>query len=115
MKRTPYRHTFRNYIPNADMQTANSAIRQANKSKDPTLLERAIEFRDSVMRKVSSRWKAIRDLKTGRLEKMRAACAAGDRSAAWAILKELVNLDGASSDTKRKAARHFARVFPTTV
>lgn len=88
-------------------------IRQARLQKDPTLLERALAFRQSITDGIVARWKAYRDTKTGRLEKIRAACAAGDESGARKILHDLMGLRGASDDTIRKGIRAFQNAYPT--
>lgn len=57
-------------------------------------------------------WKNYRDRSTGRLERIRAACAAGDESGARKILHDLMGLRGASDDTIRKGIRAFQNAYP---
>ncbi len=101
-----------NYWQNPDTVRANSMIRQARMQKDPTMLERALAFRQSITDGLVARWKAYRDLKTGRVEKIRAACAAGDEARARTILHDLMGLRGASDDTIRKGIRAFQKAYP---
>ena len=103
----------RKYYASQETIRANSMIRQARLQKDPTMLERALAFRQSITDGIVARWKAYRDTKTGRVERIRAACAAGDESKARSILHDLMGLSGASDDTIRKGLRAFRNAYPT--
>lgn len=70
-------------------------------------------IRQSITDGIVARWKAYRDTKTGRVERIRAACAAGDESKARSILHDLMGLSGASDDTIRKGLRAFRNAYPT--
>ena len=91
---------------------AQAAIREARLTKNPTMLEQALAWRQSITDGIVPRWRAYRDLKTGRLEKIRAACAAGDESKARSIMHDLMGLQGASDDTIRKGIRAFQNAYP---
>jgi hypothetical protein len=102
-----------NYWQRPETVQANAAIREARLTKNPTMLEQALAWRQSITDGLVAKWRAYRDLKTGRLEKIRAACAAGDESRARAILHDLMGLRGASDDTIRKGIRAFQKAYPT--
>ena len=104
---------IRNYWQRPETARAQSAIRHARLANNPTMLEQALAWRQSITDQLVARWRAYRDSKTGRLERIRAACAAGDESKARAILHDLMGLRGASDDTIRKGLRAFQNAFPT--
>lgn len=101
-----------NYWQRPETAQANAAIREARRTKNHTMLEQALAWRQSITDALVARWKAYRDTKTGRLERIRAACAAGDESKARSILHDLMGLRGASDDTIRKGIRAFQNTFP---